>query len=278
MEVYVAEHVIANAAAEAMGKPQPFVAEERLGMIRARVSFSHQILFGTFCASLFAFFWYEAVTWQGQAWRAAFTFAAVFFSLSSAALLLFVLQAGLIAGEWASRHVRNRLRLIVAIVAGGLVAIEVAVNGGLIGFVTRYLSLNPSTAYYRQLIWTHITDDIMAHAWIGTGGFWTRPVWMIESIDQYYFAKALFYGVPTVALTLAAGLLIGKGLFRTRAVPNTLPWKLRMGWLFCMLGLALVGLTVDYFGRALPFAMFALGLGAAWQRIEDRRRRAAGAG
>lgn len=273
LEIYVGEHVIANAAAELMDKPEPFASEERLGMIRARVSFSHQILFGIFCASLFAFFWYEAATWHGQLLRAVFCFAAVFFSLSSAAILLFMLQAALIAGEWASRRLRHRMRLVLVCLVIGVAAVEMLVNGGLAGFVTRYLSLNPATAYYRQLIWMHITDDIWANPLLGTGGFWTRPGWMIESIDHLYFAKALFYGVPTVALTIAAGVLIGRRLFRRPVQANSLPWKIRMGWLFCVLGLAMAGLTVDYFGRALPFAMFALGLGAAWLRIEDTRHR-----
>jgi len=96
MEAIIAEHVIANWAAEVMDRPEPFMAEERLGLLRARVSFSHQILLGIFCASLFAFFWFEATTHAARGMRTLICGTAVFFSLSSAAFLLFALQAAMI--------------------------------------------------------------------------------------------------------------------------------------------------------------------------------------
>jgi len=270
LEAWLGEHVIANEAARLMDRPEPFTAEERLGLLRARVSFSHQILFGVFCAALFAFFWYEAETAWGRAARAGFTGMAVFFSLSSAAFLLFVLQAAMIWVERATRRLRHRLWLLGGLAVAAWLAIEIVVNGGLTGFVTRYLSLNPSTAYYRQLIWMHVTDDILAHPWTGTGGAWTRPGWMVESVDHFYFSKALRYGIPPVVLICLAAALILRGLVRRPLVPGSLHWQATLGWLFCVAGLGIAGLTVDYFGRMLPFTMFILGLGAAWLRIAAR--------
>lgn len=267
IEAYLAEHIIANWAAETMDKPEPFQAEERLGLLRARVTFSHQILFGTFCASLFGFFWFEATTHAARALRTFVCGTAVFFSLSSAAFLLFVLQVVMIWVEAATRHLKNRVRHGIVLGLASWAAIELVVQGGITGFVTRYLSLNPSTAYYRQLIWQHVTDDISANLLIGTGGAWTRPFWMVTSIDQFYFAKALKYGTVPVILIAIAVVLIGRQLWRLPVAPGTAHWCIRMGWLFCILGLAIAGLTVDYFGRSLPFAMFIIGLGAAWLRI-----------
>lgn len=273
MEAIIAEHVIANWAAELMDKPEPFMAEERLGLLRARVSFSHQILFGVFCASLFAFFWFEATTHSVRVIRTLVCGAAVFFSLSSAAFILFVLQGVMIWGEAATRHIKNRARQVLFTGLASWIVIELSVQGGIVGFVTRYLSLNPSTAYYRQLIWQHVTDDISANFLIGTGGVWTRPFWMVTSIDQFYFAKALKYGTIPVVLILLAAIMIARRLWRHPAQPGTAHWCVRLGWLFCVLGLAGAGLTVDYFGRALPFVMFIIGLGAAWLRIVERSQR-----
>ncbi len=267
IEAVMAIHFIANASAELMEQPEPFSADTRLGLLRARATFSHQILFGVFCASLFALFWYEARSPLERAIRTLACAAGVFFSLSSAAWVLFALQILLIVGERATRQLANRSLLAAAAIVFGAVLIEVAVNGGVSGFVTRYMALNSETAYYRQLIWTHVTDDLLAHPLTGTGGHWTRLPWMVESIDQTYFAKAIRYGIPTVALmglgTLAVGIAVSRrpssscdGTFRA----------LRIGWALGVIAIALAGLTVDYFDRALPYVMFLIGLGAALER------------
>ena len=272
MEATIGEHLISDWAADLMDKPKPFEAEERLGLLRARVSFSHQILFGIFCASLFSFFWFEAASQLGRILRTVVCGIAVFFSLSSAAYLLFILQLAMIWVEAATRNVKNRLQVFLMGGAIGWILIELVVNGGITGFVTRYLSLNPSTAYYRQLIWQHIIDDISANPILGTGGVWSRPSWMVTSIDHFYFAKAIFYGTGPVILMMVTAVLIGRQLWRRTAETGTAHWCFRFSWVFCVLGLAIAGLTVDYFGRALPFTMFILGLGAAWVRLLDDPR------
>lgn len=267
LEAWLGEHVIADEAAWLMDRDEPFKAEERLGLTRARVSFSHQILYGVFCAALFAYFWYEAETVSGRMARAGLTGMAVFFSLSSAAFLLFLLQGFMIWVEAVTRPIRHRVRYLIAGALAVWLAIEIAVNGGLTGFIIRYLSLNPSTAYYRQLIWLHVSDDILAHPWTGTGGAWTRPSWMVESVDHLYFSKALRYGIPTIALISVATLLTVRQLLRFPWMPGSIHWRAMLGWSFCVAGLAIAGLTVDYFGRMLPFMMFILGIGAAWARV-----------
>ncbi|MEM7317770.1 MAG: hypothetical protein AAF408_01975 [Pseudomonadota bacterium] len=274
IEAAVGTHFIANTSAALMGKAQPFTADTRLGLLRARVSFSHQILFGVFCASLFALMWFEAPTVRQRVLRTGACTLGVFASLSSAAILLLVMQVSLIGLERISRITRHRSFLIAALCGGGLLAIEFAVQGGLTGFITRYLSLNPSTAYYRQLIWIHVTDDIIANPFFGTGGAWTRPAWMVSSVDHVYFAKSLRYGLPPMLLTVAAAVLIAARLLRRKpAVQPGVFLSMRTGWMMCVIGIAIAGLTVDYFGRALPFVMFIIGLGAALDRIWREEKR-----
>lgn len=265
VEAIGGRHFIAVFSAELMDGPEPFTADTRLGLLRARTTFSHQILFGVFCASLFALFWFEARSPVERAWRSLAVTAGVFFSLSSAAWILLVLQAMLIAAERVTRRIGNRLVLALALTGLFALVLELTVQGGVMGFVTRYLALNSDTAYYRQLIWTHVTDDILAHPWTGTGGSWSRLAWMVESIDQTYFAKALRYGIPTIALLGAGTVATAIALMR---VPNSggLFRSLAIGWGLGVLAIAVAGLTVDYFGRALPYVMFLIGLGAALER------------
>ena len=266
LETVVGVHFIANTSAELMDAPQPFVADTRLGLLRARTTFAHQILFGVFCASLFAFFWFEARSPLERAVRTLAVGVGVFCSLSSAAWILFALQAGLIAGERATRRIIGRLAIAAVLVVLAAIFLEIAVRDGVTGFVTRYLALNTDTAYYRQLIWSHVIDDILAHPLAGTGGAWTRLPWMVESIDQTYFSKAIRYGIPTVVLLSLGAIAIGLALARIRSAGGV--WRaLSIGWVLGVLAIALAGLTVDYFGRALPYVMFLIGLGAALERV-----------
>ena len=271
IEAVAGSHFIANAAAVLMDGPEPFTADTRLGLLRARATFAHQILFGVFCASLFALFWFEARDPAERGLRAAACGAGVFFSLSSAAWILLALQAILIAAERATRDVARRGAIALGLLLIGAAAIEAAVQGGVAGFVTRYLALNSDTAYYRQLIWSHVTDDILSNPLSGTGGPWTRLSWMVESIDQTYFAKAIRYGIPTIALLVAGTLATGLALARVPAPGGDGTFRaLRIGWFLCILAIGAAGLTVDYFGRALPFVMFIIGLGAALARTARR--------
>ena len=268
-EAVLGQHFIARASAMLMDAPNPFTADQRLGLLRARATFAHQILFGVFCASLFALFWFEARSTVERGVRTAIVATGVFFSLSSAAWILLVLQAGLIVGERVTRPVRHRVPLLLTALVLGAVFLEIAVQGGVMGFVTRYMALNSDTAYYRQLIWSHVTDDILAHPLAGTGGAWTRLAWMVESIDQTYFAKSIRYGIPTMALLALGTLTVGLALARK---PAAGVWHaLKIGWVLGVLAIALAGLTVDYFGRALPYVMFLIGLGSALHRAAPCR-------
>lgn len=266
LEATSGSHFIANASAELMDAPEPFVADRRLGLLRARATFDHQILFGVFCASLFALFWFEARSPLERVVRTLAVAAGVFFSLSSAAWILLALQAGLIVAERTTRRIEHRVRIALVLSVAIAIVVEIAVRDGLAGFVTRYLALNTDTAYYRQLIWSHVTDDIAGHPLAGTGGAWTRLAWMVESIDQTYFSKAIRYGVPTIALLVLGTLATGLALVRVRGADSVFH-ALRVGWILGVLAIGLAGLTVDYFGRALPYVMFIVGLGAALERV-----------
>ena len=72
-------------------------------------------------------------------------------------------------------------------------------------------------------------------------------------------------GIPTIALLIAGTVATGLALVRVRAASGVYR-ALSVGWILGMLAIALAGLTVDYFGRALPYVMFIIGLGAALER------------
>jgi len=189
-------------------------------------------------------------------------------SMSSAPILMLLMQGGLISVEAATRRLADRFLIIGGVAVSVAVAAHLASGGGIAGLVTRYLSLNPWTASYRQLVWTHVADDVWAHPLFGTGGSWTRLSWMGDSVDNFYYFKALSFGVPVVASLSAAICLIAWRLLRA-GTGMDVPGRMRLAWLIAMTAIAFGGLTVDYHGRILPYVMMIAGLGAAMVRLQD---------
>lgn len=240
-----------------------FSNETRLGMLRAASTFEHPILFGMFCAALLAPLWF-ATTGLVRFVCAGLIGVGTFFSLSSAPLLVFMAQAGLIVVERGTQWLQARVKIITIGFAGTLVALELFTGRGAIGFVTM-LMLNPATAWYRKAQIEYTMDDIARHPLFGLGAeTFTRPHWLSGSIDNHYIYLALRSGLPSLIFFLLACYLVWRLL--ARIDPATQPpvfANLRKGWGLMMAGLLLGAATVTYFGRMQPLFFFYIALGAS---------------
>lgn len=177
----------------------------RLGLMRASGPFPHPILGGLFLASaLSLYFWSGLRGWP----RTAGVIAAVcgFFSLSSAAILGLIMSAGFIAYDF----IQNRMKelswgLLALIALAGGIVIQVLSQGGIVYVIVRYLTLNPATGYFRQLIWEYGVNSVSGNPIFGIGfeGY-ERPVWMLtESIDAHWLLLAIRFGIPGAVLMFA---------------------------------------------------------------------------
>ncbi len=206
----IAEAIFGRLPTYLSGEAVGFVEDRqqfRLGFMRAAGPFPHPILGGLFLASMFSlYFWSTLRGWPKFA--GIFAAACSFFSLSSAAILGLLMAFAFVGYDWIQQRVQNLSWGLVGI--AGLVAaivLQILSQGGIVYVIVRYLTLNPATGYFRQLIWEYGLVSVRANPLFGIGfqGY-ERPIWMLtESVDAHWLLLAIRYGVPVAVLVLLLG-------------------------------------------------------------------------
>ncbi len=196
-----------------------------------------------------------------------------FFSLSSAPLLIFVAQIGLIAVERTTCWLHYRVSIFTSGILGVMLYLHFFTGRGIVGVITLVM-LDPATAWYRQAQLDYSMDDILRHPLFGLGtDDWTRPVWVSQSIDNHFLAIVIRSGIPALLFFLATLYFLWSALARVDGRKQPILFgRLRRGWGLMMVALILGGLTVTYFGRMLPLLSFYLGIGGCVVASADRER------
>lgn len=243
--------------------------DTRMNMLRASSTFEHPILFGLFAASSLALLWYTAKTTMQRFWRVFFTGLAAFFSLSSAAILVYGLQMGLILLELTTRWLPRRLTVFTVSLVAVVTFLELASNRGSIRLIASYLTFSAHTAYYRINQWIFTIDDVFRHPLFGLKmSQWTRPAWMTDSIDNHWLFIGFAHGIPAVLALWGVILVIFIRVLQ-QARSTKIPEKraIEMAWIIAAIALFMGAWTVTYFGKMLPYYAFFLGLGSAIARL-----------
>jgi hypothetical protein len=265
-ETFFRFQFVHDLAASISGLPKAVIGNEagRLGLARANSSFDHPILYGVFCASSLGLVWYlyaaRPVRWLKALAIAAATLCAV----SSAPLLAYCMIAGFITWERWTRTIAQRVAITLGIVLAFFTVVEVASNRTAIEVFIGMVALDSWTAYYRVLIYTNASIDLVNSPWIGVAlNSWTRPAWMTGSVDSFWLNIALMGGLPAIALMAAGMLALLVGVHRRRGAGETRErWQARFGWTATMLAFWLQAFTVHYWGAMNSLFFFLLGLGA----------------
>ncbi|PHR51375.1 MAG: hypothetical protein COA47_18035 [Robiginitomaculum sp.] len=245
--------------------------DTRFGMLRAASTFEHPILFGLFASSMFILLWFSSASAGQRMWIGAVCLTATFFSLSSAAFLVLIMQFFFIFIERVTRPISKRMMIFTILTVSFILILEFGSNQGAIRFLIGKLTLNPFTAYYRLLQWEYSIDDVMRHPFVGIRIVnWTRPYWMTDSIDNHWLLAAMNSGMPSVALLWSAMVTILVKIYKAghRHVDRR-NQQLCLAWLIGISSLFMGGWTVAFFGKMLPIFMFFIGVGAAISRLEN---------
>ena len=128
-------------------------------------------------------------------------------------------------------------------------------------FVT-YFTFSTVSAYNRILIFEYGSAEVMRNPIFGIGlGDWIRPVWMSDSMDNFWLLIAVRYGLP--AWLMLVGLM--GGLIWTIAQRKGLPqsWRrARHAWAFTLFGITVAAATVHLWNALFVLFIFLIGAGA----------------
>lgn len=272
--------------------------EIRLGMIRASSTFKHTILFGVACSALVVYTWVLRRSLGNGVKYMAGILAGVFFSLSSAALLMGVLALGFLTAERYTRKVKKRGLIVLVAVLAVFIILSMVSNRGPVKLFISFMTLNTGTGYYRLMIWNNVVDDILRNPIFGMRPeLWTRPGWMTGSIDNHWVMVALTGGLPALSFLTVFVFSTGNRILKMKMPgvpepddtadatgrtaqrskpgsdidPNMPRFKLdlRNGWVLSMIIIGFGGATVFFFGQMAPLFTFHLALGTALLALDQ---------
>jgi hypothetical protein len=273
-ETLLGKTFVHDALRELTGYQHPTAIETRLGLARAYGTFDHPIHYGTFCAALFALYWYGERRARRRHGRAALLTGATFLGLSSAPLLCIGLQAAMLVWESFTRRVAARVAITLTVLGGLYIGMSAVATRSPIAFIATGMTLDPWTGFYRLQIWENGLQNVWNNPWYGIGlADWDRPAWMVSAtVDAFWLVIAMRTGIPAfLLLALALVLLAGKVARRAGAAKDRDTRRLALGWMMSLIALVLVGCTVHYWNVLHAYFFFFVGLGG-W--IADPRKAA----
>lgn len=242
---------------------KPSNQEPRLGLNRAQVSTPHPILFGVFCSTSFALVWYTFGSSKSLFKKirdSSIVGFSVFLSLSAGAFLGILIQGFLII--WDEVFKKNKSRWIILATGSLLIylILELGSNRNAFQIIASELTFSRSSGYNRILIFTHAKDDIMNNPIFGIGfGWWTRPLWLRGSVDNFWLLMALRYGLPLFLVFMSIYLIVIYKSIKANLVGYAS--EVRTGYVISLIGIGLAAFTVHLWESAYCLFLFLLGSG-----------------
>lgn len=238
--------------------------DPRMGLHRVHVVFEHPILYGVFCASAFGLAYYAIGYKQSIIRKLRWLIVVVvstLFSVSTGAFVAIIIQQFLISWGYILRKIPNRWRILGQLIAFLYVLVDLISNRSPFHVFVTYLTFSVDSAYGRILIWNFGTDEVARHPIFGIGlNDWVRPDWMSSSMDNFWLAIAVFYGLPGFLLFVTAILLIMRGVGRAK-FDNDQSNACRKAILVSLGGLFIAGCTVYYWNAIYCWYVFLVGSG-----------------
>lgn len=275
VETLTGRHVIREIAGMVMGKPFSSPIGERFGYTRAYGPFDHPILYGVFAMSVLSLSWFSLSRNDKLSFSRIGQTLVVFVSgataLSSGAFATMIVQAGLIAYERLFRWLPYRWWLLSGGIVSSYIFIDALSNRSGIKVFLSYLTFSAHTAYSRLNIWHFGMAEVKRHPIFGIGANdWVRPSWMGDSVDNFWLYTAMRYGIPGFLL-LASALVVLFWQISRNPVRNergrivhcssTDEGRVRLGWLYTMIGITVAAATVHLWNSVAIYFFFLMGAG-----------------
>jgi hypothetical protein len=242
-------------------------------VIRATSTFSHPILFGTFCILAAAIFLYSEKNLFPRAAYVMLCLMGCVLSISSAPLLAFVIVIFVYSYDRVLKRHLWRWKAFWATLLGCICLVVLSVDRPL-GFLFNHFTFNPASGYYRVLIWDSAMQFIAIAPLTGDPFLWTSDEILGNSVDCIWLVLSLKYGLPVVFFLLVATVTACVSIGRRGNAPLS---DFDMRHMCTGLSLVLsmyvfIGFTVDFWDSLWMFWGMCIGVRASL--LEYRQRRA----
>jgi hypothetical protein len=200
---------------------------------------------------------------------------ATFMSASGGPYVVLMMQGFVAAWERVLGKVQGRWAALFTLFGLTYVGIDLFSTKTPFHVFVNYFTFSKQSAYNRILIFEYGTAEVARHPVFGIGlGDWERPVWMSDSMDNFWLVTAVRYGVPAFLLLL--GLLLGI-LWKAGQRKNLPPeWRrARHAWAFTLFGITVAAATVHLWNALFVLFLFLIGSGAWLLDAQPGRARAA---
>jgi hypothetical protein len=259
-------HILHDSISSAVGGPKAPYIDPRMGLERAFGPFDHPILYGVFCASSFSLAYFvvaerRLINLAGSA-KVIGVVVATFISASGGPYVVLMAQAFVGAWERFLGKIQGRWAALFSLFALAYVAIDLLSTKTPFHVFVNYLTFSKQSAYNRILIFEYGTAEVSRHPIFGIGlGDWNRPVWMSDSIDNFWLATAVRYGLPAFFLLVGFLLSLIWMVGQRKNIPAS--WRrARHAWAFTLFGIAVAAATVHLWNALFVLFFFIIGSGA----------------
>jgi hypothetical protein len=265
-EAVTAVHILHDGISGAFGgPPAPFI-EQRMGLERTFGPFDHPILYGVFSACAFSLAYFvvaeRRLTGARGMAQVVGVGVATFMSASGGPYVVLMMQGFVAAWQRVLGRVQGRWAALFTLFGLAYLAVDLFSTKTPFHVFVNYFTFSKQSAYNRILIFEYGTAEVARHPLFGIGlGDWERPVWMSDSMDNFWLVVAVRYGLPALGLLLALLLGLVWCAGRRRGLPEA--WRrARHAWAFTLFGITVAAATVHLWNALFVLFLFLIGAGA----------------
>ncbi len=263
LEQITSSYLITNIVASVWGDPSTG-PDFRNGLLRARSTFPHPILYGAFCAIAGTIFLYSESRGSNRFFYVGFCFVGCIFAMSSAPLISFAVAVGVYCYDRLLRKNAWRWKALMTVIFSAIAVVFMVANRPTSWLVAN-LTLDPSTGYFRQATWDRALYNIGESPITGYGfdafgdpnEFFDRA-----SIDSIWLVVALRFGVPMVIFILLACITACMRTGGPKATRDSYMDRMRTAFTLVLVVFALAGLTVHFWHSLWVFWGMCIGMRA----------------
>ena len=225
--------------------------ERRLGLVRVSLGFAHSIHLGVICSLAVANVYYLHRDRFLRSLRVTgFVLFMLFLALSSGPMLSAAVQIAMIGWDRTLRFIRGHWMIGVFAGVVTLAVLQLALTGGLVGYMVNEVIFNSYGGNNRIAIWQYGSAEVLRHPLFGIGlGDWRRPFWQNATVDNFWLLIAMRHGLPAFVF-LALAIAVSSARIMRQPGLDPEETRCRTGYLVALTGLVISLATVHVWQAA----------------------------